>query len=235
MVLVAGGRGIGLSLLGSAELYDPVSGTWTDTGRLATRRAQFTSTLLADGKVLVAGGDGAGDPTASAELYDPAMGIWTETGTLVTARAAHTAVLLPDSRILVAAGYSSPLYSRGLAPEFEHRPLASAELGTATATPTPTVTPSPTPTPTPSPTPGPITLSATGSKVGGINTVRLAWSGASSANIDVYRDGVVIATVPNTGSYTDSTGETGRARYTYKVCEAGTMTCSNDATVRFRQ
>ena len=55
------------------------------------------------------------------------------------------------------------------------------------------------------------------------------------ANIDVYRDGIVIATVPNTGTYTDSTGDTGRARYTYKVCAAGTLTCSNEVTVRFRQ
>jgi len=92
-----------------------------------------------------------------------------------------------------------------------------------------------TPTPTPTPTPQPITLSASGRKVGGINTVRLTWSGATSANIDVNRDGVVIATVTNTGTYTDSTGDTGRARYTYKVCAAGTSTCSNEVTVRFRQ
>ncbi|PYI99368.1 MAG: hypothetical protein DMF00_11130 [Verrucomicrobia bacterium] len=223
MVLAAGGRGIDLSLLGSAELYDPATGTWMDTGSLVTPRAQFTATLLPDAKVLIAGGEGGGEPTASAELYDPASGTWTETGRLVTGRAAHTATLLPDSRVLIAAGYASPVYSRASSPAFDHRPLASAELGTATATPTPT------------PTPGPITLSAAGHKVGGINTVHLTWSGATSANIDVYRDRVVIATVPNTGSDTDSTGDTGRARYTYKVCEAGTMTCSNDATVRFRQ
>src|SRR5216110_555854 len=51
-----------------------------------------------------------------------------------------------------------------------------------------------TPTPTPTPTPGPIQLTAKGKKVGGINTSRLQWRGATSANIDVYRDGVVIAT-----------------------------------------
>ena len=90
-------------------------------------------------------------------------------------------------------------------------------------------------TPTPTPTPVPITLSAAGRKVGGINTVRLTWSGATSTNINVYRDGNVIATVPNTGTYTDSTGDTGRARYTYKVCAVGTFTCSNEVTVRFRQ
>jgi N-acetylneuraminic acid mutarotase len=84
-------------------------------------------------------------------------------------------------------------------------------------------------------TAGPISLSVAGRKVGGINTVRLTWMGATSANIDIYRNGIVIGTVPNTDNYTDSTGDTGRARYTYRVCEAGTDTCSNDATVRFRQ
>jgi hypothetical protein len=95
-------------------------------------------------------------------------------------------------------------------------------------------TPTPPPTPTPTPTAQPITLSASGRKVDGINTVRLTWSGATSTNIDVYRDGAPpIATVPNTGAYTDSTGDTGRASYRYRVCEAGTSTCSNDATKRF--
>jgi hypothetical protein len=88
-------------------------------------------------------------------------------------------------------------------------------------------------TPTPTPTPGPITLTARGKKVGGINTVRLTWSGATSANIDIWRNGILIATVSNTGTYTDSTGDTGRASYTYHVCEAGSSTCSNDVRVRF--
>ena len=79
-----------------------------------------------------------------------------------------------------------------------------------------------------------IQLQASGRKVGGINTVRLTWSGATSTNIDVYRNGVLIVTTANDGSYTDSTGDTGRARYTYKVCEAGTSTCSNDVTVTFQ-
>ena len=91
-----------------------------------------------------------------------------------------------------------------------------------------------TPTPTPTPTAGPITLSGRGKKVGGINTSRLIWSGATSSNIDVNRDGIVVATVPNNGHYNDSTGTTGQATFTYKVCEAGTQTCSNSVIVRFR-
>src|SRR5439155_16479321 len=109
---------------------------------------------------------------------------------------------------------------------------------TVTPTPTPTVTPTPTPTPTatptvtPTPTPG-ITLSARGYKVQGRNTVDLSWNGATSSNIDVYRNGVLIATVLNNGFYTDRPGTRGHATYTYKVCEGGTSTCSNEATVTF--
>jgi hypothetical protein len=51
--------------------------------------------------------------------------------------------------------------------------------------------------------------------------------------VDVYRDGVVIATTPNDGLYDDSTGTTGQASFTYQVCEAGTQSCSNEVTVNF--
>ncbi len=101
--------------------------------------------------------------------------------------------------------------------------------------PTPTPTPTATPTITPTPTPGQITLRGRGKKVHLINTVRLRWSGATSANIDVYRNGVLVATTPNEGQYDDSTGDTGQAQYMDKVCEAGTQTCSNVVTVNFPQ
>ncbi len=121
---------------------------------------------------------------------------------------------------------------------FHDRQSVGAASPTPTPTATATVAPSPTPTatatPTATPTPGQITLTASGRKVHGIDTVSLSWSGATSATVDIYRNGGVIATVPNTpSSYTDSTGQRGKASFTYKVCEAGTQTCSNQATVTF--
>ena len=104
---------------------------------------------------------------------------------------------------------------------------------TPTPTPTPTATPTVTPTPTPTPTPGQITLTARGYKVQGRQTVDLSWSGATSSNVDIYRNGVLITTVPNNGFYTDRIGARGHGTYTYQVCEAGTTTCSNQATVTF--
>jgi hypothetical protein len=72
-VLVAGGKDFNATVLMSAELYDPASGTWSGTGSLATGRYQHSATLLLNGKVLVAGGQNSG-AIASAELYDVGLG-----------------------------------------------------------------------------------------------------------------------------------------------------------------
>ena len=57
-VLVIGGFTVGAGILASAELYDRLSGTWTTNGIASPniRRWEHTATLLANGKVLVAGG-----------------------------------------------------------------------------------------------------------------------------------------------------------------------------------
>jgi N-acetylneuraminic acid mutarotase len=92
--------------LSNAELNDPATGRWTPTGRLNTSRDSHTATLLANGKVLVAGGsDGTGAVLDSAELYDPTTGKWTPTGRLNTARHSHTAALQPDGTVMVAGGH----------------------------------------------------------------------------------------------------------------------------------
>jgi len=115
----------------------------------------------------------------------------------------------------------------------------STATATATATATPPNTPTPTPTATatatftPTPTPGQITLTARGYKMRGEQAVDLSWTRATSSNVDVYRNGVVVATTPNDGLYTDSPGGRSHASYTYKVCNAGTQTCSSQVTVTF--
>ena len=48
-----------------------VSGTWAATGSMAFARANFTATLMLNGKVLVAGGGNLSGGLSSAEIYDP--------------------------------------------------------------------------------------------------------------------------------------------------------------------
>ena len=111
--------------------------------------------------------------------------------------------------------------------------LTPTPTPTASATPTATPTPTVTPTATPTPTPGQITLSALGYKVQGQQRVDLSWTGATSSGIDIYRNGVLIVTVPNNGFYTDAPNGRGHATYIYKVCQTGTGNCSNQVTVNF--
>lgn len=78
-----------------------------------------------------------------------------------------------------------------------------------------------------------VSLTATGYKVKGVQKADLSWSGATSTSVDVYRNGLKVITTPNDGLHTDDINKKGGGSYTYKICEAGTSTCSNDAVVSF--
>jgi hypothetical protein len=118
-VLVAGGMQLDREAwpaLASAEIYDPQTGAFSPTGRMAGAPARFfgrylhTAALLSDGRVLLAGGgDGSDAGTATAEIYDPATGTFGPTGRMEIRRWVHAASLLPDDRVLVAGGQEGPL------------------------------------------------------------------------------------------------------------------------------
>lgn len=244
-VLAAGG--FNNSYLSSAELYDPTDGTWTATGSMGTPRQSATATSLLSGEVLVVAGYNSGIYPSSAELYDPATGRWSSTGSMSNQRFLHTATLLPSGKALVAGGRDGGFNFLSSAELYDPSTGSwsnTGNLGTARAYHTATLLPSGEVLAAGGSSsaylssaelygPG-LTLSVRRRRVEGINTARLAWAGAHSANIDVYRDvAPPIATIPNTGSYIDSTGDTGQANYKYRVCEAGTSTCSNRVKVVF--
>jgi len=77
-----------------------------------------------------------------------------------------------------------------------------------------------------------IALSLNGYKSKGTHIVDLDWSGAGSS-VEIVRDDEIIATVNSGNSYTDDTGNKGARTYVYKVCNAGTSTCSDNAVVVF--
>lgn len=75
-----------------------------------------------------------------------------------------------------------------------------------------------------------IALAVTLSKTRGVTSALLTWSGATSS-VNVFRGSSQIATVSGT-SYTDNLGR-GSGTVTYRVCNAGTSTCSNSVTVTY--
>jgi len=103
-VLVAGGCGDDecFTLLASAELYNPATGTWSATGSMSVAPCCPTATRLLDGRVLVADGG-----STSAELYDPTTGTWSQTGSTSVGSFGFVATLLLDGRVLVTGGGSN--------------------------------------------------------------------------------------------------------------------------------
>ncbi|MFI5259541.1 MAG: kelch repeat-containing protein [Candidatus Limnocylindrales bacterium] len=71
----------------------------------AAGRTRHAATLLADGRVLITGGQGGAKILASAVLYDPKTGRFAATGSMATPRRDQTATLLPGGRVLIAGGY----------------------------------------------------------------------------------------------------------------------------------
>jgi len=131
----------------AAQVYEPRSGRLEPTrGRLHDSREGATATLLADGKLLIAGGlrcvNGIfGSRCAAldtAELYDPASGRFVTAGAgsggkMSSARAGHSATLIlgcncaADGKVLLAGGISGSIKTtlRGIVSSV---PLATAEL-----------------------------------------------------------------------------------------------------------
>jgi len=103
-VLIVGGWAPGN--LASAELFDPLSGTFSATDSMDLARSQHAATRLQDGRVLISGGYDAtlDDATNTAEIYNPATGLFTPSGTLVAKRNTHTATLLNNGKVLLAGG-----------------------------------------------------------------------------------------------------------------------------------
>jgi hypothetical protein len=110
-VLVFGGAStLGGTPATTAEIYDPIARTWSDSnGAPLHPRAFHTTVTLPDFRVLEIGGlDATGTPIADVEAYDPTSGTFSAEAKLARPRALHTATLLSDGNILVVGGESEP-------------------------------------------------------------------------------------------------------------------------------
>ena len=122
-----------------AELFDPTSGTWspaTTVSQGGGREGSGTTlapgvgvgefvTLLADGRVLAAGGSAFVGASNAASIYDPSANAWTQVANMPEARAAGAGALLPGGNVICAGGVgggSAPV----LADAVIYDPIANA-------------------------------------------------------------------------------------------------------------
>jgi hypothetical protein len=112
-VLVTGGYDINYYPNGdfnTCEIYDSTTGIWTVISPLNIRRSSHSAVRLADGKVLVAGGqDSSFNYTTSCEIFDGS--IWTLTADLNDGRAAVNGelnmLLLQNNTALIIGVYDN--------------------------------------------------------------------------------------------------------------------------------
>lgn len=139
MVLVAGGYtkdSSGFGYTATAEVFNPSTTTWSAVPSMSTPRAEFAATLLADGRVLVAGGVNSaanisGINLDSAEIYDPGANSWTPTPTMPTQRSDFTASRLANGNVLLVGGYRG--YTFDPEPGAPSDPLAQAVVYNVTS------------------------------------------------------------------------------------------------------
>jgi len=123
--------------IASAELYDPVSGTFSATGSMAAPRVAAAATRLADGRVFIDGGENFGFtvPPAMAEIYDPKQGTFSPAGSTPEIINVTTATLLGDGRVLVIEdlGVRSEVYDPATGRFSQAGSMAAERMGPAAA------------------------------------------------------------------------------------------------------
>lgn len=97
--------------LTTCEIYNPATTSWSLAAPLAVGVERHTVTQLANGNLVVIGGNTSLDydesqPTGAIEIYDYNANQWSNGGNLNIARQNHTATLLLNGTILVTGGYT---------------------------------------------------------------------------------------------------------------------------------
>jgi Kelch motif/Galactose oxidase, central domain len=88
------------------DVYLPYQRQWIHAQPLLQARSDHGAAALADGEVLVTGGNVGARPLASSEIYDPRTDAWREAAPMPAPRVRFSIAALPDGRVLVAGGLS---------------------------------------------------------------------------------------------------------------------------------
>jgi hypothetical protein len=111
-VLVAGGlapSGAATALTATAEVYDPVAGTFSPTGSMSVPRGQYFSMLLDDGTIFIGAGAGLSvlPVGANADIFNPASGTFSATSPFTTVQTGQRQAVAPDGTVLLASGVNA--------------------------------------------------------------------------------------------------------------------------------
>jgi N-acetylneuraminic acid mutarotase len=107
-----------------ADLYNPKTGTWTQTSSMSEPRYGHAAVLLpGTGWVLAAGGTS----DATSEVFEPSLGQWVPTGSMSTPRTDLTATVLSDGNVLATGGTGTNGSAQATAEVYENSsgPLVS--------------------------------------------------------------------------------------------------------------
>ena len=115
-IYAIGGAGPLYPALGTVEVYDPATDTWTAKSEMPTAR-QGLSTSVVNGRIYAIGGgvysSGTYDTSSAVEEYDPATDTWTTKSPIPTERGWHSASVV-DGKIYIMGG------SQDSAPNAKH-------------------------------------------------------------------------------------------------------------------
>lgn len=78
-----------------------------------------------------------------------------------------------------------------------------------------------------------IILSGDGSRHNGRSMATLRWTGAESENVELYRDGQLVAITPNDGKQIDTDIEEQRKLASYQLCQPSSQVCSPTLVLSF--
>jgi hypothetical protein len=112
------------ALVTRARLYQPATNQFLVTGAMIWPRAGHSATTLADGRVMIFGGEGDSRWPERGEIFDPSTGSFAATVAAASGRVEHTATLLLSGQVLITGGRagSSVISSFASAPSILFQP-----------------------------------------------------------------------------------------------------------------
>lgn len=101
--------GYNTNMLAEAQMFDPVTETFSTLNGASAARSGHQASLLADGRVFISGGRTAsgGILITTTEIFDPVTGTFTAGPSMLNPRFNFAATTLPDGKVLLVGGQTN--------------------------------------------------------------------------------------------------------------------------------